>query len=148
MILFIIVWCSLDFAKEATRWLYDFRLIKGLGNHRVLYSASPSDADDLRDRLCLVEFEEQVLTSSHKRRGLHLGARACGVGVEILVEQGSRASLRSRRKQIYPPQLSRGRNSKTSESGGRAARATSHVGSIRLALARLSRELRLIKQRK
>jgi len=34
---------------------------QGLGNHRVLYSVSPSDADDLRDRLCLVEFEEQVL---------------------------------------------------------------------------------------
>ena len=35
---------------------------QGLGNHRVLYSGSPShDDDDLRDRLCLVEFEEQVL---------------------------------------------------------------------------------------
>jgi len=34
---------------------------QGLGNHRVLHSVSQSDADDLRDRLCLVEFEEQVL---------------------------------------------------------------------------------------
>ena len=61
---------------------------QGLGNHRVLHSVSQSDADDLRDRLCLVEFEEQVLPPSHRRRGLHLGARACGVGLEILVEQG------------------------------------------------------------
>ena len=80
---------------------------EGSGKHRVLHSVSPSDADDLRDRLCLVEFEEQVLPPSHRRRGLHLGARACRVGLEILVEQGSRASLR----------------------------ATSHVGSIFLALA-------------
>jgi hypothetical protein len=61
MILVIIVWCSLDFEKKATRWPWDFRLFRGLGNHRILYSVSPSDADDLRDRLCLVEFEEQVL---------------------------------------------------------------------------------------
>jgi hypothetical protein len=34
---------------------------QGSGNHSVLYSVSPSDADYLRDRLCLVEFEEQIL---------------------------------------------------------------------------------------
>ena len=34
---------------------------QGSGNHSVLYLVSPSEADYLRDRLCLVEFEEQVL---------------------------------------------------------------------------------------
>jgi hypothetical protein len=34
---------------------------EGSGKHRVLHLVSPSDANDLRDRLCLVEFEEQIL---------------------------------------------------------------------------------------
>src|SRR5256714_7385342 len=35
----------------------------------------------------LVEFEDPSHASSHRRRGFHLGARACGVRLEILFEQ-------------------------------------------------------------
>ena len=44
-------------------------------------------ADGVRDGLRLVEFEEPAHASGFRRRGLHLGARAGGVGLEVLVEE-------------------------------------------------------------
>ena len=44
-------------------------------------------ADGVRDGLRFVELEEPAHPSSCRRCGLHLGARAGGVGLEVLVEQ-------------------------------------------------------------
>ena len=44
-------------------------------------------ADGVRDGLRLVELEEPVHASGFRRRGFHLGARAGGVGLEVLVEE-------------------------------------------------------------
>ena len=65
-------------------------------------------ADRVRDGLRLVQLEEPVHASSYGRRGFHLGARTCGVGLEILVEQRRRAFSRQHRTQICRPSFRAG----------------------------------------
>ena len=43
--------------------------------------------DGVGDGLRFLEIEEPVHPSGHGRRGFHLGARAGGVGLEVLVEE-------------------------------------------------------------
>src|ERR1700751_2316303 len=44
-------------------------------------------ADGVRDGLRLMELEEPAHASGFRRRGLHLSVHACGVGLEVLVEE-------------------------------------------------------------
>ena len=49
--------------------------------------ATRLDADRAHDRHCLEELEESVHRLGFRPRGFHFGARACSVGLEVLIKQ-------------------------------------------------------------
>src|SRR5208337_4115142 len=56
----------------------------------AIFMRMPQDADGVRDGLRLVEIKQPARGSCRGRRGFHLGARASGVGFEVLVKEAGK----------------------------------------------------------
>ena len=75
-----------DTSKEHARRAESNTLYLHASERHPHHTNEREHADSVRNRLRLMQLEEPVHALSHRRRAFYFGARACCVGLKILIK--------------------------------------------------------------